>query len=149
MLIAIVAIIHVFIAQFAKGGEYSEVHAFGRFDDLVTLKQYGSGSFIHGEPAEEDIRAARNALSEIREILHSGKYKVVILDEANIATYFELISVEDLTTIIDHKPEDVELVITGRNADPKVIEKADLVTEMREVKHYYTEGVPARDGIES
>ena len=139
----------VFIAQFAKGGDYSEVHAFGRFDDLVTLKQYGSGCFIHGEPAEEDIRAAQDALSEIREILHSGKYKVVILDEANIATFFELISVDDLAAVIDERPEDVELVITGRNADPRIVEKADLVTEMREIKHYYAKGVPARNGIES
>ena len=139
----------VFIAQFAKGGDYSEVRAFGRFDDFVTLKQYGSGRFIRGEPSEEDIRAAQDGLSEIREILHSGKYRVVILDEANIATFFKLISVDDLAALIDERPEDVELVITGRNADPKIIEKADLVTEMREIKHYYTEGVQARNGIEN
>jgi len=138
----------VFIAQFAKGGDYSEIRAFGRFEDLIKLKQYGREGFIHGEPTEEDIRAAQEALSEIREILHSGKYKVVILDEANIATFFELISVSDLAALIDDRPEDVELVITGRNADPVIIDKADLVTEMREVKHYYTEGVPARPGIE-
>jgi cob(I)alamin adenosyltransferase len=139
----------VFIAQFVKGMECSELHAFKRFEDLITLRQYGCGRFIHGEPAEEDIQAAKEGLSEIRSILQSGKYKVVILDEANIATFFELFSVEDLLALIDEKPEDVELVITGRNADPKVLEHADLVTEMREVKHYYTEGVQAREGIES
>ena len=138
----------VFIAQFAKGMDYSEIQAFRRFEDLITLKQYGRAGFIHGKPAEEDIRAAQDALSEILKILRSGKYKVVVLDEANIATFFELISVDDLEAVIDEKPEDVELVITGRNADPKIIDRADLVTEMREVKHYYTEGVQARDGIE-
>lgn len=139
----------VFIAQFVKGMEYSELNAFKRFDDLITLHQYGRACFIHGEPEEEDIRVAREGLDEIREILHSGKFKVVILDEANIATFFELFSVDDLLSLIDDKPEDVELLITGRYADPKVLEKADLVTEMCEVKHYYTEGVKSRDGIES
>ncbi len=139
----------VFIAQFAKGGDYSELRAFRRFEDLITLKQYGSGSFIHGEPGEEDIRAAQTALAEIRDVFRSGEYKVVILDEANIATFFGLVSADDLAALIDDRPEDVELVITGRGADPKIIEKADLVTEMREVKHYYAEGVQARDGIES
>ncbi len=141
--------LRVFIAQFAKGMDYSELHAFRRFDDLITVKQYGRGCFIHGAPAEEDIRAAQNALSEIRDVLNSGRYKVVILDEANIATFFELISVDDLAALIDAKPEEMELVITGRNADPVIIDRADLVTEMCEVKHYYTEGVQARDGIES
>ncbi|MBN2242785.1 MAG: cob(I)yrinic acid a,c-diamide adenosyltransferase [Acidobacteria bacterium] len=138
----------VFIAQFAKGGDYSEIRAFRRFEGLITLKQYGSGSFIHGKPAEGDIRAAQKALSEIREVFVAGRYKVVILDEVNIATFFDLISVDDLVALIEGKPGDVELVITGRNADPRVLEKADLVTDMREVKHYYTAGVPARDGIE-
>jgi len=139
----------VFIAQFVKGMEYSELQAFKRFDDLITLRQYGRGRFIRGEPAEEDIRAAKEGLSEIREVLHSGRYNVVILDEANIATFFELFSVEDLLTLIKDKPEEIELVITGRYADPKVLEHADLVTEMCEVKHYYVDGVQAREGIES
>ena len=71
------------------------------------------------------------------------------MDEANIATFFELFSAEDLLAVIDDKPEDIELVLTGRYADPKVLERADLVTEMCEVKHYYVEGVQAREGIES
>jgi cob(I)alamin adenosyltransferase len=86
---------------------------------------------------------------EIREVIQSGDYEVVILDEANIATYFELFSVEELLDLIDVKPERVELIFTGRRADPRLIERADLVTEMREVKHYYQQGVLARHGIES
>jgi cob(I)alamin adenosyltransferase len=139
----------VFIAQFVKGMEYSELNTLKRFSDLITLKQYGRGCFIRGEPVEEDIRAAKEGLAEIRTILHSGKFKVIILDEANIATFFELFSVEELLDLIDGKPEETEIVITGRNADPRVLEKADLVTEMCEVKHYYTRGVQARGGIES
>ena len=80
--------------------------------------------------------------------MKSGEYQLVILDEANVAVHFNLFSVNDLLEVIDTKPEQVELVITGRYADPKVIEKADLVTEMREVKHYYNKGVQARLGIE-
>jgi len=139
----------VFIAQFLKGGEYSEVRAFKRFSDLITLRQYGSGHFIHGAPSEEDIRSAQEGLSEVRNVLQSGDYKVVVLDEAIIATFFDLFTVEDLLDLIDVKPEGVELLITGRNADPRLLEKADLVTEMLEVKHYYAEGVKSRDGIES
>jgi cob(I)alamin adenosyltransferase len=74
---------------------------------------------------------------------------MVILDEANIAVLFGLFPVEELLGLLDDKPQALELVITGRHADPRVIERADLVTEMREIKHYYTQGVQARVGIES
>lgn len=139
----------VFIAQFVKGMRYSEIIAFEKFADLITIKQYGRGCFIHGDPKKEDIEAATQGLEDIRQVLTSGKFKIVILDEANIATHFKLFSAEDLISLIDSKPADVELVITGRNADARIIEKADLVTEMLEVKHYYNQGVEARKGIES
>jgi cob(I)alamin adenosyltransferase len=139
----------VFIGQFVKGMEYSEIRALQRFEDLVTVKQYGRGCFIRGKPEGADMRAARSGLEEVRQTLCSGVFKVVILDEVNIATYFRLFSVDDLLDLMDARPENVELVITGRNADPRVIERADLVTEMREVRHYYTRGIEARPGIES
>ena len=138
----------VFIGQFVKGMKYSEIEAFEKFSDLITIKQYGSGCFIDREPDPEDIQLAKNGLQEIHKVLHSQKFKVVILDEANIATHFKLFSVDDLLRIMNSKPPEVELVITGRYADPKVLEQADLVTEMREIKHYYTQGVKARTGIE-
>ncbi len=141
--------LHVFIAQFVKSGRYSEVEALERFSDLIVCRQYGRGCWLRGKPSGEDVKAAREALVEIREIIQSGDYEVVILDEANIATWFELFSVEELLDLIDVKPERVELVFTGRRADPRLIERADLVTEMREVKHYYQQGVLARKGIES
>ena len=140
--------LRVFIAQFLKGMKYSELDAVERFSDLITLKQYGTECFITHEPRQEDIRGARLGLEEIKKILSSGNYQLVILDEANIATYYNLLSVEDLLEVIQIRPENVELVITGRYADPRVLDKADLVTEMQEVKHYYKQGVTARTGIE-
>jgi cob(I)alamin adenosyltransferase len=140
--------LRVFIGQFVKGMQYSELRAIGRLAGLITVKQYGRRCFIREKPDEQDIARARRGLEEVRHVLASGEYSVVILDEANIAAHFGLISVEELLGLMEAKPEGVELVITGRNADPRVVERADLVTEMREVKHYYREGVEARDGIE-
>jgi cob(I)alamin adenosyltransferase len=139
----------VYVAQFVKGMPYSEHKALERFSDCITIRKYGRACFIEKEPVAEDIEAARQGLREAREILASGKYDLVILDEANIATYFRLFSADDLLRVIESRPEHVELVITGRYADPKIVERADLVTEMSEVKHYYARGVEARPGIES
>jgi cob(I)alamin adenosyltransferase len=140
--------LNVYIAQFVKGMKYSEQETFRVLSERLTVKQYGRGCFIKGDPTEEDVKAARSGLKEVREIMHSGKYQVIILDEANIATYYNLISVDDLLALIADKPDDIELIITGRRADPKIIEAADLVTEMKEIKHYYQKGVMAREGIE-
>jgi cob(I)alamin adenosyltransferase len=139
---------NVFIAQFIKGMKYSELESIKRFDDLITLKQFGRRCFIHNEPEEEDIKFAVAGFKETKEIIISGKYDLIILDEANIAVYYNLFSAQDLLDVMDEKPDQVELVITGRYADPKIIEKADLVTEMIEIKHYYSNGVTARRGIE-
>ena len=146
---AVGAGLKVFIAQFMKGIEYSELHAIERFADSVTLKQYGRNSFIHDIPDQQDIEMANLGLQESHEAIQSGKYDIVILDEANVAVHFQLFPVQKLLDLMDEKPDHVELVITGRYADPKVIEKADLVTEMCEIKHYYQNGVMARKGIES
>jgi cob(I)alamin adenosyltransferase len=140
--------LRIFIGQFVKGMEYSELRALERFPE-IEVRRYGRDCFIDREPEPEDIEAARAGLEDARAELISGRWDVVILDEANIATYFKLFPVEDLLALIEQKPADVELVITGRRADPRVIEAADLVTEMREVKHYYQQGVPCRKGIES
>ncbi len=146
---AVGAGLRVYIAQFVKGMVYSELTSIERFSDLVTLKQYGRGCFIRNEPTEEDIQLAREALKEVTEIVISGNYDLVTLDEANIAIFYNLFSVDELLALIEAKPEGVEMVITGRRADPRLIERADLVTEMKEIKHYYAKGVEARKGIES
>nr|VFJ42698.1 MAG: cob(I)yrinic acid a,c-diamide adenosyltransferase [Candidatus Kentron sp. FW] len=138
----------VFIAQFVKGMKYSELESIGWLRDRITLHQYGRNCFIHRDPTEEDVALARDGLDRTRRAILSRDWDVVILDEANIAVYFELFPVEELLTLIEEKPEHVELVITGRYADERLIERADLVTEMREVKHYYAGGVKARAGIE-
>jgi cob(I)alamin adenosyltransferase len=140
--------LRVFIAQFMKGGDYSEIKALRRLGENITVKQYGRGVFIDGKPAEDDVRAAREGLAEARDRMTSGAYDMIILDEANIATVLNLITVGDLLDFIGIKPYDVELVITGRSADPRVMAQADLVTEMVEVRHYFHNGVQAREGIE-
>lgn len=137
-----------FIAQFIKMGDYSEIKALRRFSDLIRVEQFGLGRFTSGKPSPEDIEAARNGLEKVRFIMDSDEYKIIILEEANVAVKFGIITVEDIIELIVNKPFETELVITGRGASDQIIEKADLVTEMKPVKHYFQNGVPARTGIE-
>jgi cob(I)alamin adenosyltransferase len=138
----------VLFTQFVKGDRYSEIKAFDRYNDLITVEQYGTDCFIFGEPSEEDVTAARDGLAKVREHFLKSEYQVVILDEANIALHYKLFTVEELLDVIDVRSAECEVVITGRNAPQVLVDAADLVTEMREVKHYYTNGVRARIGIE-
>jgi cob(I)alamin adenosyltransferase len=138
----------VYIAQFIKSGDYSEVKALRRYADRITVKQFGKGRFIKNRPAPADMEAARRGLEATAAALTSGDYGVVIMDEANVAAACGLFPVDAIVEVMAAKPEAVELVITGRRAAPAVIERADLVTEMRAVKHYYDAGVAARAGIE-
>ena len=140
--------LRVFIAQFIKSDEYSEIKALKRFSDLITVEQFGLGGFIGGNPSSGDIEAAQKGAARVKEIISSGNYDVVVLDEANIAVKYKLFSEQDLLDIIDAKSENIELVITGRDAAPKIMDKADLVTQMKAVKHYFQNGVEARVGIE-
>ena len=138
----------VFIAQFVKGQEYSEVLAVRKFLPSVVIKQFGLDCFIVNIPTQADIDIARKGLEEVSDIILSGEYDVVILDEANIAIFYNLFTAAELIDVLKRKPEAVEIIITGRYACPEILEMADLVTEMQEVKHYYTKGVEARTGIE-
>lgn len=140
--------LRVFIAQFIKSDQYSEIKALKRFSDLITVEQFGVGGFIGGNPSSGDIEAAQKGVARVKEIISSDKYDVVVLDEANIAVKYKLFSEHDLLDIIDAKSNNIELVITGRDAVAKIIEKADLVTQMKAVKHYFQNGVEARVGIE-
>ena len=139
-----------YIAQFVKGMHYAELDSVEKFlSDFIVIKQYGRGCFIHGKPSQEDIDCARAGLNEMKVILASGDYDLVILDEANIAVYFDLFSADALLELLAVKKPTTEVVITGRYAHEKIIEAADLVTEMTEIKHYYnTEKLQAREGIE-
>jgi len=138
----------VFIAQFVKGMWYSELEALKKFGDKIVINQYGRDCFITKAPEQADIDIAQKGLEEAKKAINSGDYRLVILDEANIATYYKLFTVEKLAEVIKSRPDNVEIVVTGRKADPALIEIADLVTEMREIKHYYNDGVTARTGIE-
>ena len=138
----------VFIGQFMKMGDYSEIKALERFSDLITIEQYGIKGFVKGKPSPEDIEASKKGLEKIKKIVASGAYDLVIIEEGNVAVMCGMFDAQELIDIIDAKPDHVELVITGRGADPRIIEKADLVTEMKEIKHYYHKGVKARVGIE-
>jgi cob(I)alamin adenosyltransferase len=138
----------VYIAQFVKGMKVSELISLQRFNPKLRVKQFGLKGFIRKTPTAQDVKAAQKGLLEARGIIAGGRYDLVILDEANIATHFKLFKVEDLLEAIAARPPHVEIVVTGRHADERLIRRADLVTEMREIKHYYAKGVAARAGIE-
>ena len=140
--------LRVFIGQFMKTPGTSEAIALARFADRVLVRQYGSGVFLRGKPSPEDVAAARSGLDEVRAVLAAGRFDVVVADEANVASHFGLVTAEDLVSLVDIRPPHVELIFTGRKADPRLLARADLVTEMREVRHYFAAGVPARRGIE-
>ena len=141
--------LRIYFGQFIKNADYSEIKALARFADCITVRQFGRGCFLLTEPAPEDRAAARRALEGLSEALTSGDYDLVIADEANVAVTLGLIEANDLVSLIDRRPEQVELVLTGRGAPDAVLARADLVTEMRCVRHYYDRGVLARQGIES
>lgn len=137
----------VFFGQFIKGMEYSELKCVDYLDGLE-IKQFGRDCFIENEPSEGDIRCAKAGLAEFKKILVEDEYDMVVMDELNIALFYKLFSLEEVMKVIKSKKENIDLIITGRYAPDELIELADLVTDMQEVKHYYNEGVEARQGIE-
>ncbi len=144
---AIGAGMSVYIAQFIKKKPSNEMKALESFGAKVKIRQFGKG-FVIGKPSPGDIKIAKKGLEEAEEAILSGEFRVIILDEANMAIQSGLLEIEELLEIIKKKPEEIELIITGRDADENLIEAADLVTEMREVKHYHIKGIKARKGIE-
>ena len=138
----------VFIGQFIKGRQYSELKSLSRLSDLITVEQYGLPQFLNGKPSASDIEAASVGFERVKAAMLSGRFAVIIVDEGNVAVTYGLISKQDLLDLIGMKPENMELVITGRDALPEVINMADLVTEMKVIKHYFNKGVNARIGIE-
>ncbi|HAH59818.1 MAG: cob(I)yrinic acid a,c-diamide adenosyltransferase [Lentimicrobiaceae bacterium] len=137
----------VFIAQFVKGMHYAEIDAIKRLPE-IELKQYGLDCFIVNEPTQHDIEAARKGLKEISLIIAENKTDLLILDEICIALHYHLFDIEEVVALLKNKPQEMEIVMTGRYAPPELYEMADLVTEMTEIKHYYNQGVEARKGIE-
>jgi len=140
----------VCMVQFIKGGgAYGEHLAAAKLAPLLTIHQTGRDNWIFRDKLDpEDIRIAAETLALARRVLTNGEYDLVILDEINGAAWFGLIEVEAILELMALKPAQVELVLTGRSADARVIAAADLVTEMVEIKHYFAAGVQARIGIE-
>lgn len=137
----------VFIGQFVKSMKYNETRITEKFD-RVTIEQFGNGCMLTRAVNGEDVRMAREGLLRCEEILLSGEYDVIILDELTIALFLGLIELEEVLKLLQSKRPKTEIVITGRYAPQELIDIADLVTEMKEVKHYYTQGVLSRDGID-
>ncbi len=138
----------VLFCQFLKNKEYSEIASLKKFE-LITLKQFGNADFIIGKPSDSDILEAQKGLQFLQEIIKSNRFDMIVLDEINVVINLKLIGLDDfIDTIINQKPATTELILTGRNAHSKLIEIADLVTEMKEVKHYFNKGINARLGIE-
>ncbi|MDD2637065.1 MAG: cob(I)yrinic acid a,c-diamide adenosyltransferase [Bacteroidales bacterium] len=137
----------IFIAQFVKGMHYAELDAIKKHKN-IKLKQFGRDCFIENKPTEKDILAAKEGLKEVEKITKSNQYDLVVLDEIFIALHYNLISHEEVVEIITTKNQNVELVLTGRNAPESLYNFADLITEMKEIKHYFNKGIEARPGIE-
>jgi cob(I)alamin adenosyltransferase len=139
----------VYVIQFIKGGfDYGETYVVDKLPNLQ-LKAFGRGKFVTARPPEkEDIRLAEEALVLATNIIESGEYDIVILDEVNVALSLKLLDLEKVLKLVRSKPPHIELVLTGRNAPQEIVEIADLVTEMKEVKHPYNKGFGARKGIE-
>jgi cob(I)alamin adenosyltransferase len=141
--------LRVLVLQFLKGGESGEREAAVALAPLLQIRSRGGEGFvIPGKASAEDKRLAEAALAEAREEMLSSSWDLLVLDEVNTAVHFGLLPVRDVERLLAEKPAGLELVLTGRNAPAGLVSRADLVTEMREVRHYFRKGVAARKGIE-
>ncbi len=138
---------NVYIIQFLKGQDYSELKSLKPMKE-ITFKRFGEKTFIHKIGNNSDKIAVKQAMDWSKKVLSQKKFDLVILDEIFLAVFFKLISISDIIKLIKKKPKTIELVLTGRKAPKKIIELADYVTEMREIKHPYQKGLMARKGIE-
>lgn len=139
------------IIQFMKEYPYSELKALKNLKELITIKQFAGDDFVYRKklPGMEEIRKAKSGLDFARKAMLEENYDLIILDEILVSIYFRLFNLEEVTEFIKRKPEHVELILTGRYCPDEIIASADLVTEMKEVKHYYEKGILSRKGIES
>lgn len=140
-----------YIVQFMKEYPYSELNSLKYLSEWITIEQKGGDEFVYKKelPSEEEKTKASNALSRAENLMLHSSFDIVILDEIFVAIYFKLFQANDVISFIKKKPESVELILTGRYCPEEIISLADLVTEMKEIRHYYTKGVISRKGIES
>jgi len=144
---AVGAGLKVFIGQFIKGKNYSELNAFKKIKN-IKIEQFGRDCFIKREPEKKDLELAGSGLERVRKIISMGIYDMVVLDEINVALKLKLLKLKDVILLIKNTPKKIELILTGRNAHPKIMKIADLVSEIKDRKHYYKKGIKARRGIE-
>lgn len=140
--------LRVYFAQFIKSRKCSEHKALERFSDLVTVEQFGTGFIRSNQSDEKAIAAARRGFQAAASAILSGAYDLVVLDEMNIVLHKKMVSLTDLLLLLKQKPPKTEVVLTGRNAPPALLRRADLATEMKMIRHYMDAGVAARKGIE-
>jgi cob(I)alamin adenosyltransferase len=138
----------VFFGQFMKGQDYSELKAPELLPGFI-MEQFGGDSFLDGKPSEKDFADARKGFERMKTILASTAYDILVFDEINTTLYFNLLPLAEVVDLLATKPKATEIILTGRYAPEEIIALADLVTEMKEIKHYYNKGVDARIGIES
>jgi cob(I)alamin adenosyltransferase len=138
------------IIQFLKAQPSGEVEAVKKLAPLIRIERFGREGFITVKdgPDDEDRARARTGLTRAREAMLSGEFEIVVLDEINTAVHFGLLPESDVLDLLALRPAGVELVLTGRYAPASFLERADLVTEMTGIKHYFDQGVRAREGIE-
>lgn len=139
----------VFIMQFMKGRDYGEYVAAEKYLPRLTVRRSGLDSFVmRDNPAPVDIELARQGFEEAKKAVASGKYNMIILDEINVAVDFKLIGLQDVLDLIKNRPPQVDLMLTGRYAPKEIIKLADMVSEVKEIKHHYAAGIKDRAGIE-
>jgi cob(I)alamin adenosyltransferase len=139
----------VLMVQFLKGRDYGELETAKRFSDSFEIVQSGLDEFVEkGKASPEDLRLAHQGLELACQAIMSGRYDIVILDEINVAVELGVLKVEEVLPLIDQRPSGVELVLTGRYAPEEFCCRADTITEMKNVRHCFDEGVPMREGIE-
>ncbi len=139
------------IIQFMKEYPYSELNSLKNFKDFIEVEQYGGDDFVYKNelPSKEEKSKIYAGMKKAEDEFSKNNFDIIILDEIIVSIYFKLIDAKEVIELMNKKPENKELILTGRYCPPEIIDLADLVTEMKEVKHYYTEGITSRKGIES
>ncbi len=137
----------VYIGQFIKGRHYAELNLLKKIKN-IKIEQFGKTCFVKKRPDKTDIELAKEGLEKIKKIISKKIYNIVILDEINIALSLKLLELKEVINIIKRAPKNIELILTGRNAHPRIIKEADLVSEIKDIKHYFKKGVKARKGLE-
>lgn len=141
----------VLVVQFmkGKGNVYGERVAAERYLSLLEIEQHGRDEFVNlSDPAEVDVSLARKALERAGEAMASGDYGMVVLDEVNVAVATAMIDTKDVLAVLEKRHKGTDVVLTGRYCPKEIMDRADMVSEVREVKHHFARGIQARKGIE-